>query len=374
MIFASIIMGDAEGPKAKTIPSWQMKDTTTSEDHPKTVDQPTDEKSAPDSRESLIHQASRFLEDEGIRDAPVERKRDFLGSKGLSEQEISNLLQEEQEEVEYAPEAEVMEDYGIDKEEVAQLQSARRASSTPKQSTSTTQSGDTLPPSKDVPPIITYPEFLIHSHKPPPLVTARRLLTTLYVSTGAAATVYGTSKHIVEPMIEALSVARHSLSETACTNLDILNSKLENAVSKLPETLSERSDAGSDVESVSSDPARFFNRSAATQTSPHLSRSTSASSVTSQPILPIQSQENTINEIYKQLADFADSDATSSIKSSISDLQHYLEGLPQENSTQNRKMWEKPKSDEYTKLKAEIRGVKGVLLSAKNFPSSAAVR
>lgn len=368
-------MGDAEGPKAKIIPSWQMKDAAKSEDHSETADQPTDEKSEPASKESLIREASRFLEDEGIQDAPMERKRDFLGSKGLSEQEISNLLQEEQEEVEHAPEAEVMEDYGIDKEEVAQLQSEKRASSTSKQHTSTAQSRDTQAPSKDVPPIITYPEFLIHSHKPPPLVTAQRLLTTLYVTTGAAATVYGASKYIVEPMIESLSAARHSLSETACTNLDTLNSKLENAVSKLPENLSERSDAGSDVESVSSDPARFFNRSAATQTSPHLSRSTSsASSDTSQPIPPAQSQENTINEIHKQLADFADADATSSIKSSISELQQYLEGLPQENSTQNRKMWEKPKSDEYTRLKAEIRGVKGVLLSARNFPSSAAVR
>lgn len=368
-------MGVSEGPKPKTIPSWQFKDAATLESSEENTLQSPDENTTSNPREYLLKQATKFLEDGDIRNAPIERKRFFLGSKGLSAEEISDLLHEEQDEVEHAPEAEVMEDYGIDKEELSQHQSAKRRPSAPDQESLSALPVDPAWKPKDEPPIITYPEFLIHSQKPPPLITGRRLLTTLHIASGAAATIYGTSKYIVEPMIESLTAARHSLSQIAASNLDTLNSKLESCVSKIPGGSLQPDDDGSDVESISSDPARFFNRSTATQTSPHLSRSTSStSSEVLQSASPSQLQENSVTEIYNRLANIQPTDATSQVKTSISDLRKYLDGLLHANSGQNGKLWEKPKPDEYIKLKAEIRGVKGVLLSARNFPSSAAVR
>lgn len=379
---SSYNMGDPEGPKPKSIPSWQLNDAATTGPSQESISSSSHKDEAPNPREPLLKQAAKFLEDEDIQNAPIERKRSFLESKGLTEPEISDLLQEVQGEVEHGPESEVMEDYGIDREDISHLQSmGRTLNPTGQESPSSLPEGSPQPsqdsrrPKKDVPPIITYPEFLIHSKKPPPLITARSLLTTLYVASGVAATIYGTSKYIVEPMIESLTAARHSLSESASSHLETLNSKLESAVSKIPAGSHPPDEDGSDVESIDSDPARFFNRSTATQTSPHLSRSmSSASSVDVQPASPNQLQEDIVMEIYKKLADIQPMDATSLVKPSISDLRKYLDSLPHVNATLNGKLWEKPKPDEYTKLKAEIRGVKGVLLSARNFPSSAAVR
>lgn len=374
-------MGNPEGPKPKAIPSWRLNDTATSGPSQESISESSGKTATPNPREPLLKQATKFLENEDIQESPIERKRIFLESKGLTEHEILDLLQEGQEEVEHGPEAEVMEDYGIDREEISHLQSTKTTSNAAGQEPPSTlredspqPSTDLLRPTRDVPPIITYPEFLIHSKKAAPLITARSLLTVLYVASGAAATIYGSSKYIVEPMIESLTAARHSLFETASGDLDTLNSKLESAVSKIPAGSHQPDEDGSDGESVNSDPARFFNRSTATQTSPHLSRSTSSISSEVVQLAPSQLQENSVKEIYNRLTDIQSMDTASLVKISISDLRKYLDGLPRVDAIQNGKLWEKPKSDEYTKLKAEIRGVKGVLLSARNFPSSAAVR
>ena len=44
------------------------------------------------NRESLVEQATSFLSEDGIRDAPADRKRSFLESKGLNKKEIDELL------------------------------------------------------------------------------------------------------------------------------------------------------------------------------------------------------------------------------------------------------------------------------------------
>ena len=156
-------MGVSEGPKPKTIPSWQFKDAATLESSEENTLQSPDENTTSNPREYLLKQATKFLEDGDIRNAPIERKRFFLGSKGLSAEEISDLLHEEQDEMEHAPEAEVMEDYGIDKEELSQHQSAKRRPSAPDQESLSALPVDPAWKPKDEPPIITYPEFLIHS-------------------------------------------------------------------------------------------------------------------------------------------------------------------------------------------------------------------
>lgn len=232
--------------------------------------------------------------------------------------------------------------------------------------------------SHDIPPIITYPEFLIHTKKPPPLITVSRLLTSLYLVTGAAATIYGTSKYIVNPMVESLSAARHSFFDTANSNIRTLAEKLEQIVTLVPDTaasgkvISQENDDSSTV----TDPTEFFHRSAATQTSPRLSRSISSISSPAAGPTPPTTDLQRLQTLLDHLSDLkisngAQMDSWQEVKGHVNDLQNYLDSLAYGNlMTPTGSPGDSWKEDEISKLKAEIRSVKGVLLSARNFPSS----
>ena len=385
-------MSGSNGTKRRGIPSWQTEDSASS--HTSRNAPESDADAEQDLKpETLRQQAAKFLEDEDVRTASIERKKAFLGSKGLTEEEVQDLLQDQgQLQKQHAPEAEVMEDYGIEKETL-QLQNQQTTPVDETGQASSSDSGEKERPTvmsdsgrehsassavgKDVPPIITYPEFLLHSQKPPPLMTTRRLLTTLYAASGVAAIAYGASTYLVQPMVESLTSARHSLAGTALTNLDNLNSKLASAVSTLPETITDSiGEDDSEVESVDSDPSRFFSRSAGTQTSPIVSSSASSISSTNlAPISRINAHDSALSTLKTKLTDIQPMDTTDLVKASITELQKYLEGLPEANDpNQTAKLWEKGQSDEYGKLKSNIRGVKGVLLSARNFPSGVSIR
>jgi hypothetical protein len=79
-------MGDS-GPSQKKsgVPSWQadLKNTT-----------PTEGDSEPQSpsRETVIEQAKKFLEEDEVRNASTDKKISFLESKGLSNEEIQGLI------------------------------------------------------------------------------------------------------------------------------------------------------------------------------------------------------------------------------------------------------------------------------------------
>ena len=358
-------MSDQEKPTAKGTPSWQRFEASHTSNPAGQAPQRSNEQTASADRSSLIKKATKFLEDDDIRDAPIERKQYFLESKGLNENEIRDLIQRQP-----TAEAEVAEGFQLEQQDVSQVQSPRQVSNGPSNPASTTSA-------RDITPIITYPEFLIHSQKPPPpLVTTQRLLTALYVASGAAATIYGTSKYTVEPMVETLTSARHSLFDTASTNLSALNEKLEKSVSKIPETSINRDN--SDLDSIDSDPARLFNRSAATQTTPHLSRSTSSNS-SDPPDTPSSAPSAhgaALSTIKGTLSDLlpADAEASSPVKDSIDELQIYLDGLAYGGHLSRDAKGDKLKGDAVAKVKSEIRGVKGVLLSARNFPSGVSVR
>lgn len=86
-------MEDKKNLKSNRIPSWQLAEPSTGPS-----DQPQDSPESPlqtpsQSRDLLIRQAATFLLDENVREAPLERKRSFLQSKGLSIDEIERLLQ-----------------------------------------------------------------------------------------------------------------------------------------------------------------------------------------------------------------------------------------------------------------------------------------
>jgi hypothetical protein len=79
-------MGDSDPSQKKpTVPSWQaeLKNAT-----------PTEGDSEPKSpsRETLIEQAKKFLEEEEVRNASTDKKISFLESKGLRNEEIQSLI------------------------------------------------------------------------------------------------------------------------------------------------------------------------------------------------------------------------------------------------------------------------------------------
>ena len=89
-------MSDPERPGEKVIPEWQREkpsDTlliTSKEASPNASNEQTEDN--PGSRAALIEQASKFLEDPATKPATVERKIQFLESKGLTNHEIFEML------------------------------------------------------------------------------------------------------------------------------------------------------------------------------------------------------------------------------------------------------------------------------------------
>ena len=371
-------MGESGGSGSKSIPSWQLPGAP-QHSNP-TEAQPTEpsEGSVVDARAALIEKASKFLDDEDIWEASQERKRFFLQRKGLTDQEIQALLAEK----EHVAEVEVVKGIEIEQQPSTTQTNAEISSAQPTDVDITDDYIDSEPAhsqKQDGPPIITYPEFLLHSQRPPPLITTDRLLTALYLTSGAAATMYGLSNYLIEPMVETLSSARHSFFENASTNVATLNEKLENVVSKIPDGISEYDDLeGSDADSASTDPARFFSRTIATQTSPNLSRSSSSMSVP-EKLSPsaVAAHASQISKIHELLSDMKDEDGDilDPVKDNVRALREYLQNLPSWGRTgvTGAKVAAN-KDDSVAKVKADIKSVKGTLLSARNFPASISSR
>lgn len=233
-----------------------------------------------------------------------------------------------------------------------------------------------------IPPIITYPEFLLRTRKPPPFVTVGNLLTSLYVISGVTATAYGTSNYVVKPMIESLNEARHSLFDTANANLKTLVEKLEQVVSTIPPSVSlsksllrddDHDDDDDDDDDSNSEPTAWFQRSAATQTCPTLSRSTSSiapEKATSESSM--QKQQLRLQMLHDSLSDVLHDhkyrlDTSSKIsKQYVDNLQDYLSDMAYGTTFTPAEF--PVGGDPVSRMKAEIRSVKGVLLSARNFP------
>ncbi|KAK5999878.1 hypothetical protein QM012_004966 [Aureobasidium pullulans] len=243
---------------------------------------------------------------------------------------------------------------------------------------------------RDVPPIITYPEFLVQPQKPPPLVTVSRLINATYIAGALTASAYALSKYIIAPMADNLNEARHDLFEHTGNHVTGFNDKLTKLVStvpssakSLPPTPADLADF--DTDSITSDPTELFHRDVGTQTSPSLSRRTSMSSdaeVIKPDTVPLKqaTRLDIMKSHLSELLEGAESNGTSNqtLQTSISETRHYLDGLyytppsyswNTDNSLNASNAPKDKQPDAAVTLKAEIRGVKGVLLSAKRFPS-----
>lgn len=220
------------------------------------------------------------------------------------------------------------------------------------------------------------------------------------------ATIYGTSKHLVAPMIESLNEARHSLADTTLANLTKLNTKLEHTVSEIPISQQQISSAFDEVRddqnppsetSSDSDPTELFHVDVGTQTSPFISRPSSPTrdSVTStgDTLAKLTKQEARLKDLHHHLSDIMQAgsgvgEADTVLADSIEALTSYLDDLIYNSpyyhgsnhaygtllattGTRTAARNNATRDDVVAQVKAEIRGIKGVLLSARNFPAGA---
>ncbi|THX14419.1 hypothetical protein D6D17_03262 [Aureobasidium pullulans] len=407
----------------KDLPTWQRHATDASAQAAKQEH---------DASLSAIHHVRKFLEDPAVKDAPLDKKKAFLLSKNVSEDMISQVLgsidARDATDTDGSKEA-ARQEFEASKaqpstdgstEAAKQEFDASKKSPQPPSYVRTTD-GSTeaakqefdaskavsfsaaefkatnpsiaptpAPQRRDVPPIITYPEFLVQPQKPPPLVTVSRLINATYIAGALTASAYALSKYIIAPMADNLNDARHDLFEHTTDHVTEFNDKLSKLVStvpssakSLPQTPAEFADF--DNESITSDPTELFHRDVGTQTSPSLSRRPSVASdieVIRPDTVPLK-QTNRL-EIMKshisEILEASESNGASNqtLQENISETRHYLDGLyytppsyswNADNSLNTSGTSKDKQPDAAVALKAEIRGVKGVLLSAKRFPS-----
>ncbi|KAK3048462.1 hypothetical protein LTR09_010126 [Extremus antarcticus] len=334
--------------------------------------------SKPNTPTLQLQHMQTFLEDPAVKAAPIEEQRAFFESKGISKEQIDQVLSSAQSPLS-------INDFETFKQ--AQTAPAPAVVSPPPQRQQQQPSG---------PPIITYPEFLVEAHKPPPLITPARILTTAYIASGAAALIYGASKFLVTPMSDSLTDARHKLATHSQSKIDEMNEKLTQLVSKVPDSGTTKpntsdAEAGDDNESMTSDPTELYHRDMGTQTSPPTSRTSSlsvAGGAGGEKAAPSDHQETVLKILSSHLNEFVERDmklttANEYKQDSLGKLRSYLDGIMYTNAAYGN-MWseggwgdevgkEKDKKKEkeedvVEELKKEIRGVKGVLLSAKRFP------
>ncbi|CAC9889152.1 unnamed protein product [Aureobasidium pullulans] len=385
-----------------------------------------------DASLSAVHHVRKFLEDPAVKDAPLDKKKAFLLSKNVSEDMIYQVLgsidaqdatdtdgskeaaRQEFEASKAEPSTDgsteaAKQEFDASKkspqppsyvrttdgstEAAKQEFDASKAVSFSAAEFKATNPSTTPAPAllrRDVPPIITYPEFLVQPQKPPPLVTVSRLINATYIAGALTASAYALSKYIIAPMADNLNDARHDLFEHTIDHVSEFNDKLSKLVStvpssvkSLPQTPAEFADF--DNESVTSDPTELFHHDVGTQTSPSLSRRPSVASdieVIRPDTVPLK-QTNRL-EIMKshisEILEGSESNGASNqtLQESISETRHYLDGLyytppsyswNADNSLNTSGTSKDKQPDAAVALKAEIRGVKGVLLSAKRFPS-----
>lgn len=316
----------------------------------------------------------QFLKDTSVKDAPDDKKREFLELKGVPKEAVNEVLHE------LAMQS-VKEDTTVSaaasKFDVSQFNRQHR----------------------DSPPIVTYPEFLVKPQKPPPLVTANRLFNTAYIVGSLATVFWGASRYLIEPMAAELTAARHELSNHSAEKTNDLNRRLESLVSSIPPVAKSlplmASTTISDQESITSDPTELFHRDIGIQTSPIISRRNSTSSSSSSPsweeevklVSMTKKHEDRLQSLRSHLDDILDGEVrgregNTNLENSIGELREYLNelvymppkgiGIDAWGATGGTKR-EGEKVDAIAAFKGEIRGVKGMLLSARRFPASNAV-
>lgn len=193
-------------------------------------------------------------------------------------------------------------------------------------------------------------------------------------------------------MVENLTTARLDITSHAQTQLDELSSRLSKMVSAVPTSTQagaafnahDREEAPSDADS---DPAELFHRDYGTQTTPSLSRHSSLSSEASPSQHGVDKNqtghEADLRKLKLHLSELlADSTVSSGVDQDLTmqmaDLKCYLNEMRYQSQPATMGVQRLTNSNHETRqdealhaVKAEIRSIKGALLSARNFPASA---
>jgi hypothetical protein len=311
-----------------------------------------------------------FLEDPGVKDEPIERKREFLEAKGIAQDMIEQELGTSTASSTASPPT-----ASISASDFASFQQ----NSQPQRAS---------PVARAVaPPIITYPEFLEDARKPPPLITPMRVLNATYIASAIAAVAYGASTFLVKPMTASLTDARHDFASHGQSKIDEFNDRLSKLVSKIPEPKSTTADADNeDAESVASDPTELFHRDIGTQTLPAISPPPSTTNAQSGTSTVADKHNDRLAIIKSHLDEMlagvqAGEQPAKDRLEETNKLRHHLDNMMYRVQTAN--MWSTGGGystglsndskagteavDAIEEVKKEIRGVKGVLLSAKRF-------
>lgn len=200
------------------------------------------------------------------------------------------------------------------------------------------------------------------------------------------ATIYGLSKYIIAPMAQNMTESRHDFASHAQEQLEELNKRLAEAASVDPATTAKPkvTDIADDVSEADSDPTELYHRDYGTQTSPSLSRRPSlVSTPDDHPV--ITGHESRLKILTSHLRELEsshsnDTASSDSLKTKLSDLTTYLGELSYQNQfysgmgglyggNYGLPKTKDGKDDQVEVLKGDIRAVKGVFLSARNFPA-----
>ncbi|KAI1139799.1 peroxisomal membrane anchor protein conserved region-domain-containing protein [Hypoxylon sp. FL0543] len=368
-------MADSKSPDLPSSP----KSKSQSENDTAPEANPSQNNDAADATATTLEQARLFLRDETVRDSSVENKTEFLRSKGLDDTQIQKLLEEVERDAQASNPPPTANGSTSEDGDLGRASEANKNVETIAPAASSTS---------DAAPIITYPEFLTTSPKPPPLMTPSRLANILAVSGSIWTVLYGTARYVVNPMVETLNDSRADYYAHVSEKLEQLVEKLEDAVSEVPykngkllRSKQEESVYGDD-ESTFSDPTELFHRDIGTQTSPlMLAEDARSGSPADKPIdaqarrlsalraslremndMHIHRAENAaeLNGLLREVRDEVDKLGAPP----LADFSSFHGGLSYGRSSEP--------NDEVKKTKDAIRSVKGMFLSARSFPTAAA--
>ncbi|KAF9878537.1 peroxin 14 17 [Colletotrichum karsti] len=373
-------MSDSDDSNSSSgIPAWQREQQQDSE--PKLDAEPASQETTEETpAEEKLDIARRFLQDDEIKNEPREKKEEFLTSKGLTSTEIEELLGSNS----AAPPAQDTAESEPVPAEPATVPTPGPHSTTPQEPQPTTEISL---PRNDNPPVVTYPEFLTKPTRPPPLITANGIFNTLYVFAGISTLVYGTSKFLVAPMVENLNEARTELHDATSQKLSAIIEKLESTVSEIPPPTktaaaeTQKDDVASEID----DPSEMFHRDIGTQTSnpptpgpwgttaggsgASLSGAKGSSTTAGAKLSNISGHAKTLRD-----GCVAEAEDLAHLKSEMDllkdDLMQMAYPAPKDFTGGLYGYRSNEPDDEIKKAKDNIRRVKGVLLSTRNFPTT----
>ncbi|UKZ82199.1 hypothetical protein TrVFT333_009983 [Trichoderma virens FT-333] len=336
-------MDDSEGKSSSDgVPKWQLN--APSDEAPADAS-PSQQESQTDKLEV----ARRFLDDDAVKAAPRDTKVDFLKSKGVEDEDIEHLLGGLEEAPSSAKDSTPSEE---SKQKALQVLENSFAPKPP----AVSEPSNPILAGSDRPPVVTYPEFLTKPQRTPPWSQPMESST---------------------PSTHLLTSARIDLHETTANRLDSIVKQLESTVSVVPSYKSSGANAASET-TESEDPSEMFHRDVGTQTS--FPNSPSSSSLKGKDEAQSKVQADRLSKLAKSLKGLTDDFKQQSTESQDikvlldvfrDDLDNMTYGHHAELFGNFDKRKKKDSEDEIRKVRDNIRRIKGVLLSARTFPTSA---